>query len=114
MGVTVSFSLLFDALDSPALTLTHLAIPPRRRIPPRSKHLFILGLSLSPLFDIPQGMDFVKTTLRVLDEWEAWTEGGAGKGMVSPARPLTDTLWRVDHVDVMRFVRCCVRAEEPF
>ena len=101
MGITVSSPLHLPSLHRSALTFLHLTIPPRPRIPPRSKHLFILGLSLSPLFDIPQGMDFVKTTLRVLDEWEAWTEGGAGKGMVSPARPLTDTLWRVDHVDVM-------------
>lgn len=49
----------------------------------RSKQLVILGLSMSPLFDIASPSDMVRAANKLLDEWEVWSEGGGAKGMVS-------------------------------
>ena len=50
----------------------------------RARQLFILGASLSALFDLGQAPDFLKALLKLLEEWEMWTEGHAGgKGVAS-------------------------------
>lgn len=47
----------------------------------RCRSFFILGLSLSPLFEINSAPDALRTLVKIFDEWEAWSEGG--KGVVS-------------------------------
>ncbi|CDZ97285.1 hypothetical protein [Phaffia rhodozyma] len=46
----------------------------------RPYSFFLLGMSLSPLLDIPSLMDYTKALLKVLDEYEAFTEGKGGVG----------------------------------
>ena len=53
------------------------------RVDSRARNFFILGASLSALFDISVASDFLRALLRLLEEWEAFTENSAGKGVVS-------------------------------
>ena len=55
------------------------------RVDGRARNFFMLGASLSLLFDISVAADFLKALLKLLDDWEAWTEGNSGsnKGVVS-------------------------------
>jgi hypothetical protein len=43
----------------------------------------MLGMSLSPLFELSVASDFLKALLKLLEEWETWTENGGNKTMVS-------------------------------
>jgi hypothetical protein len=43
---------------------------------------YALGLSLAALFDITGAGDFLRAIHKLLDEWDAWAEQGAGKGTV--------------------------------
>ncbi|WVQ93379.1 hypothetical protein IAU59_000448 [Kwoniella sp. CBS 9459] len=47
----------------------------------RARNYYILGISLSALFDIPSSGEFLKALLRLLDDWESWAEGSGGKGV---------------------------------
>lgn len=59
------------------------------RVDSRARNFFILGASLSALFDIAQAPDFLKALLKLLEEWESLTEGNTGnKGVVSPSVPV--------------------------
>ena len=53
------------------------------KVDQRARQFFILGASLSPLFDIASATDFFKALLKLLEDWDSWLEGvGANKGMV--------------------------------
>lgn len=56
------------------------------KVAQRCRSFFILGLSLSPLFEVDSAPDALKMLVKILDEWEAWSEGG--KGVVSRWRLL--------------------------
>jgi hypothetical protein len=45
----------------------------------RARHFYLLGTSLSPLFDISSTPDYLKALLKLLDEWESVGEGGGSK-----------------------------------
>ncbi|WWD21005.1 hypothetical protein CI109_105486 [Kwoniella shandongensis] len=48
----------------------------------RARNFYILGISLSAMFDIPSASDYLKALIKLLDEWESWAEGsGGGKGV---------------------------------
>lgn len=47
------------------------------KVDQRARNMFVLGASLAALFDIQQITDFLKATLKMLDEWESWTEGSS-------------------------------------
>lgn len=69
----------FNTVTIPASAIeSHLGA----KLDSRSRNFLILGASLATLFDITVMADFMKAVIRLLDEWEAWTEGGA-KGVVS-------------------------------
>ena len=52
----------------------------------------MLGASLSALFDIAIAADFLRTLLKLLDQWEAFTENSGGKGVVSShVSPVSDS-----------------------
>ena len=36
-------------------------------------------MSVAPLFDIPGVHEFLRGLLRLLEEWEGWSEGSGGK-----------------------------------
>ena len=40
--------------------------------------MFQLGTSLSPLFDITTAPEFLRSLVKLLDEWEAAGDGGKG------------------------------------
>lgn len=63
----------------------------------------MLGMSFSPLFDMTAANDFLKGLLKLLDEWENWTENAGSKTMVRSLRALGTTA--ADNV--------CRPAEEP-
>ena len=47
------------------------------KVDQRARNMFVLGASLAALFDIQQISDFLKAALKMLDEWESWTEGSS-------------------------------------
>ncbi|WVQ81570.1 hypothetical protein IAT38_003694 [Cryptococcus sp. DSM 104549] len=49
-----------------------------KHIETRARNFYMLGISLSALFDLTQANEFLKALSRLLDEWEAWTEGSSG------------------------------------
>ena len=53
------------------------------KVDQRAKNFFILGASLAPLFDIISVVDFLRSLLKLLEEWESYAEGSGGKGVVS-------------------------------
>ena len=56
------------------------------KVDSRARNLYLLGMSLSPLFDITSATDFVRALLKLLDDWEAAIVEG-GKGVVRPVLP---------------------------
>lgn len=54
------------------------------KVDQRARNFFVLGASLSALFDVAAVGDLLKALLKLLEEWEMWTEGNTGgKGVVS-------------------------------
>jgi len=53
------------------------------KVDQRARSFFVLGISLSALFDITSSLDFMKALLKLLEEWESWSEGTGNKGVVS-------------------------------
>lgn len=51
------------------------------KVDTRARNLYLLGMSMSPLFDISNASDFVRALLKLLDDWEAAIVEG-GKGVV--------------------------------
>ncbi|WVF65733.1 hypothetical protein IAT40_000465 [Kwoniella sp. CBS 6097] len=47
----------------------------------RARNYYVLGISLSALFDIPSSGEFLKALLKLLDDWESWAEGSGSKGV---------------------------------
>ncbi|WWC91400.1 uncharacterized protein L201_006344 [Kwoniella dendrophila CBS 6074] len=47
----------------------------------RARNFYILGISLSSLFDIPSSLEFLKALIKLLDEWEGFTDTGGTKGV---------------------------------
>ncbi|OCF31323.1 hypothetical protein I316_06927 [Kwoniella heveanensis BCC8398] len=47
----------------------------------RARNYYILGISMSALFDIQSSGEFLKALLKLLDDWESWAEGSGGKGV---------------------------------
>ncbi|WVN91116.1 uncharacterized protein L203_106366 [Cryptococcus depauperatus CBS 7841] len=66
----------------------------------RARNFHALGISLSALFDIPAAADFLRALLKLMEEWESWSEGSGGAKMVkslfrgqrSNARKTTSTM----------------------
>jgi len=57
------------------------------KVDQKARNFFILGASLSALFDIATAPDFLRALLKLLEEWESWTEGNTGgKGVVRRGR----------------------------
>jgi hypothetical protein len=52
----------------------------------RARHFFILGTSLSPLFDISGALEYLRAILKLLDEWEGIGDGGANKVVSTSTR----------------------------
>lgn len=46
------------------------------KVDQRARNFFVLGTSMSALFDINSVTDFLRSLLRLLDEWETFAEGG--------------------------------------
>ncbi|KAK6904542.1 hypothetical protein I203_105357 [Kwoniella mangroviensis CBS 8507] len=52
-----------------------------KQLESRARNFHILGISLSSLFDIPSSNEFLKALLKLLDEWETFSDSGGGKGV---------------------------------
>ncbi|WVW79092.1 hypothetical protein I302_101056 [Kwoniella bestiolae CBS 10118] len=63
----------------PRSTLEHSIGP--KQLENRARNFYILGISLSSLFDIPSSNEFLKALLKLLDEWETFSDSGGGKGV---------------------------------
>ena len=72
----------------------------------RARQSFVLGASLAGLFDVSSAPDYLRALNKLLDDWEAWTEGSAPKGVVSLAS------LPVQRAEVPRKVCSGVRASE--
>nr|XP_019009650.1 uncharacterized protein I206_05209 [Kwoniella pini CBS 10737]OCF48431.1 hypothetical protein I206_05209 [Kwoniella pini CBS 10737] len=47
----------------------------------RARNFYILGISLSALFDIPSSNEFLKALIKLLEEWEGFSDSSGGKGV---------------------------------
>ncbi|KAK8843463.1 hypothetical protein IAR55_007120 [Kwoniella newhampshirensis] len=76
----------------------------------RARNFYVLGVSLSAMFDIPSAGDYLKASIKLLDEWESWAEGSGGsKGVKNlfrgqkSARKVTGTGSMVSEFAAMGF-----------
>nr|XP_018258990.1 uncharacterized protein I303_08532 [Kwoniella dejecticola CBS 10117]OBR81148.1 hypothetical protein I303_08532 [Kwoniella dejecticola CBS 10117] len=52
-----------------------------KQLETRARNFYILGISLSALFDIPSSNEFLKALIKLLDEWEGFSDSSGGKGV---------------------------------